>query len=53
MFEELTEELLDLSATEKGCGLARYASNDTGGGGGGGCSSLCIVICTFLCNICF
>jgi hypothetical protein len=53
MFTELTEELLDLSATQKGFGGALLAADD-GGGGCGACSSaLCIIICTLLSHICW
>jgi len=51
MFATLTEELLDLTAREKGVGLAAYAASDEGGGG---CSSACsIIVCCFLCKICW
>ena len=53
MFATLTEELLDLTATERGVGLAAYASADDPGGCGG-CSSVCsIIVCCFLCRICW
>jgi hypothetical protein len=52
MFTELTEELLDLTITEKGYGRALYAANDEGGGGT--CSGICsVVVCTFLCHLCW
>ena len=54
MFATLTEELLDLTATEKGVGLAAYAAADDPGGGCGGCSNACsIVVCCFLCKLCW
>ena len=52
MFTELTEELLDLTATEKGFGGALFAVNDEPA-----CSSSCgtcsIVLCTFICQLCW
>ncbi len=48
MFGQLTEELLDLRVTEKGYGLALYASEeDDGGSTCCSCSSstLCISLC--------
>lgn len=51
MFDTLTDELLDLTATEKGVGLAVYAAVDDPGGC---CSAACsIVVCCFLCKICW
>ncbi len=53
MFNELTEELLDLSATEKGYRGALYAVAEEGGGCSGLtiCSSiiLCCYLCTHIC----
>jgi hypothetical protein len=52
VFAELTEELLDLTVTEKGVGNAIYAQVDDGCGSGA-CSSssaLCISLCcSYLC----
>ena len=48
MFRQLTDELLDLRVTEKGYGLALYASEeDEGGSTCCSCSSstLCISLC--------
>lgn len=49
MFRELTEELFDLRITEKGYGLALYASDEDEGGGSAcsscSCSTLCISLC--------
>ena len=53
MFAELTEELLDLEASAKGYGGALYAANDPGGSCCSGCSALCVIICTFLCHVCW
>jgi hypothetical protein len=39
MFHELTDELLDLDATEKGVGLAFLAATDGHDGAGGSSSS--------------
>jgi hypothetical protein len=50
MFTTLTEELLDLTATEKGVGFAAYAANDEPGCSSGACS---IVVCCFLCKVCW
>jgi len=51
MFATLTEELLDLTATEKGVGLAAYATVEDPGGC---CSNSCsIILCCFLCQICW
>ena len=53
MFTTLTEELLDLTATEKGVGLAAFAAKDDPGCCGT-CSAGCtIVVCCFLCKICW
>ena len=51
MFTQLTDDLLDLTATEKGFGGALYAVNEEPG-----CSSSsgpCIVLCTLICSLCF
>lgn len=53
MFTELTEELLDLEATDRGYGGALYATDDPGGACCSGCCNLCIVICTYLSHICW
>jgi hypothetical protein len=48
VFRELTEELLDLRVTEKGYGLALYASEEDDGGTtccSCSCSTLCISLC--------
>lgn len=46
MFKELTEDLLDLTATEKGVGNALFAFNIVPeGGGGGGCSCSWVLCC--------
>ena len=50
MFATLTDELLDLTATEKGVGVAAYASVDDPGG----CCNICsIIVCCFLCKVCW
>jgi hypothetical protein len=46
-FTKLTEELLDLTVTEKGVGNALYAQNDEGCACGA-CSSSC-TLCSSLC----
>ena len=53
MFTELTEELLDLEATDRGYGGALYANTDPCGSCCSGCSALCIIICTVSCHICW
>ena len=52
MFDELSQELLDLTVTEKGYRGAMYASNEDTPPG---CSSLCcsFVLCCFLCHLCW
>ena len=50
MFSELTDELLDLTATEKGYHGAWYAADDEGGGGGGRCACCCLTTCEI--NLC-
>jgi hypothetical protein len=50
MFTELTDELLDLTATEKGAGLALYAAND-GESGCSTCSTTLVLCCS--CYICW
>lgn len=52
MFTTLTEELLDLTATEKGVGAAMYAQIEQPGCSCGGCSSS-TVLCCFLCSLCW
>lgn len=47
MFSELTEELLDFTATEKGYGDAVYAQND----GGDTCSGISLCTSVVLCCI--
>lgn len=47
MLEELTEELLDLSATVRGYGAAVYAVEDDPG------SCSWAACCSFLCYICW
>lgn len=52
MFQELTDDLLDLSATAKGYRGAMYANTEDSPN----CSSstFCsILICCFICSICF
>jgi hypothetical protein len=50
MFAELTAELLDLRVTEKGFGLALYASEeDPGGGDPCSCSCSSSTLCVSLC----
>ena len=52
MFEELTEELLDLSATVRGHGAAVYALvDDNTCGGCGLCCS--VVLCCCCCDLCW
>jgi hypothetical protein len=52
MFEELTEELLDLSATVRGHGAAVYAVvDDNTCGGCGLCCS--VVLCCCCCDLCW
>ena len=48
MFKELTDELLDLTVSEKGFGNALYAAvdNDDGCGGAGSCSCSWSLCCT-------
>jgi hypothetical protein len=50
MFHELTDELLDLEATEKGVGYALLATEVTQGGGGG-CSSSSTLSSSLCCSI--
>jgi hypothetical protein len=48
MFQELTDELLELTMTEKGYRAAMYGSMDDGGGSSGGsctCSSSLTTCC--------
>jgi hypothetical protein len=51
MFDELTEELLDLSADVRGYGNALYAAVDDGQTCSSNCCSLCstIILCVHLC----
>lgn len=51
MFTTLTDELLDLTATELGAGAAAYAQVDEPGCSSGGCCS--VVLCCFLCTLCW
>jgi len=51
MFTTLTDELLDLTATEQGVGAAMYAQLDDPGCCGSGCCS--IILCCFLCSLCW
>jgi hypothetical protein len=51
MFTELSEELLDLSATTRGYGGALYAATDPGGSCCGGCCNL--VLCCCCSQICW
>jgi hypothetical protein len=55
MFASLTDELLDLTATEKGVGAALYAAADEPGCCSSGCScnGCSILLCCFLCSLCF
>ena len=48
MFKEFTEELLDLTVTEKGYGDAFFASAEDAGGGSS-CSCSCSYLCISLC----
>jgi hypothetical protein len=48
MNDEPSDELLDLRATEKGFGLALYASTEPTGGGGG--SSSCTLSSSLCCS---
>ena len=53
MFKELSEELLDLVATEKGYRGASYASFDDGGGSSNQCccnSSSSLTCCDLCCT---
>jgi len=51
MFDELSKELLDLTVTEKGYRGAMYATSQEAPG----CGTLCcsVVLCTFLCHLCW
>ena len=50
MLEDLTHDLLDLTASEKGYRGAMYAQNqDTNSG----CWTMCLVLCCFLCHLCW
>jgi hypothetical protein len=49
MFEELTEELLDLRAGVRGHGVALYAANTDPGCSGACCSTILCCTCTTLC----
>jgi hypothetical protein len=49
MFEELTEELLDLSANVRGYGGAVYAAVDDDSCSSGCCSVILCCTCTTLC----
>jgi len=52
MFTELSDELFDLTVTQKGIGNALYANEDEGGACCASCScSLCISLCC--CILCF
>ncbi len=48
MFQELVEELLDLTVTEKGFGNALYAQND-----GNECSSCTLSSSLCCCSLCW
>jgi hypothetical protein len=49
MFDELTEELLDLSATVRGRGAAVYAAADDGTCGNCGLCCSFVLCCCYLC----
>ena len=49
MFDELTEELLDLSATVRGRGAAVYAAVDDGSCGNCGLCCSFVLCCCYLC----
>jgi hypothetical protein len=51
MFEELTEEMLDLSADVRGYGAATYAVVDEGGCSCGCCGT--IVLCCTCTSVCW
>ena len=51
VFTTLTDDLLDLTASEKGVGSARYAQVDEPGCSCGGCS--CFILCCYLCGLCW
>jgi hypothetical protein len=51
MFEELTEELLDLQADVRGYGAAVYAVNEEPGSSSGLCS--CTVLCCTCTTLCW
>ncbi len=46
MFTELTDELLDLTATVKGAGHALFATTEPDTGGGCSCSCSWMLCCT-------
>jgi hypothetical protein len=50
MFNELTDDMLDLEATEKGVGYALLANAELQGGGGG-CSSSSTLSSSLCCSI--
>ncbi len=51
MFDELTQDLLDLTSSEKGYRGAMYAQIQDGGGGGGSFTLCCTIVlcCGHLC----
>jgi hypothetical protein len=51
VFTTLTDELLDLTATEHGVGAAMFAQVDEPGCSSAGCST--IILCCYLCHLCW
>ena len=49
MFTTLTDDLLDLTASEKGVGFAMYAQVEEPGCS---CGCSCFILCCYLCGLC-